>query len=70
MRVRCPPCFLYEHAHDTERVLGIWTKHLKAKTSLHQTVIDRCLKTLTQKHLIKRVPSVQVRPLPSQAGPR
>ncbi|KAF8901710.1 RNA polymerase Rpc34 subunit-domain-containing protein [Gymnopilus junonius] len=38
---------------------GIWTKHLKAKTSLHQTVIDRCLKTLTQKNLIKRVPSVQ-----------
>ncbi|KDR83354.1 hypothetical protein GALMADRAFT_1337821 [Galerina marginata CBS 339.88] len=38
---------------------GIWTKHLKAKTSLHQTVIDRCLKTLTQKRLIKRVPSVQ-----------
>ncbi|KAF8803910.1 hypothetical protein BYT27DRAFT_7195256 [Phlegmacium glaucopus] len=38
---------------------GIWTKHLKAKTNLHQTVIDRCLKTLTQKRLIKRVPSVQ-----------
>ncbi|KAH9482618.1 putative DNA-directed RNA polymerase III subunit rpc6 [Psilocybe cubensis] len=38
---------------------GIWTKHLKAKTSLHQTVIERCLKTLTQKRLIKRVPSVQ-----------
>ncbi|KAF8665701.1 hypothetical protein AX16_000153 [Volvariella volvacea WC 439] len=38
---------------------GIWTKHLKAKTNLHQTVIDRCLKTLTQKSLIKRVPSVQ-----------
>ncbi|KIJ94152.1 hypothetical protein K443DRAFT_683996 [Laccaria amethystina LaAM-08-1] len=38
---------------------GIWTKHLKAKTNLHQTVIDRCLKTLVQKRLIKRVPSVQ-----------
>ncbi|KAF9563689.1 hypothetical protein CPC08DRAFT_686206 [Agrocybe pediades] len=38
---------------------GIWTKHLKAKTSLHQTVIDRCIKTLTQKRLIKRVQSVQ-----------
>ncbi|KAF5363655.1 hypothetical protein D9756_000855 [Leucocoprinus leucothites] len=38
---------------------GIWTKHLKAKTNLHQTVIDRCLKTLTQKRLVKRVPSVQ-----------
>ncbi|KAK0468096.1 RNA polymerase Rpc34 subunit-domain-containing protein [Desarmillaria tabescens] len=38
---------------------GIWTKHLKAKTNLHQTIIDRCLKTLTQKKLIKRVQSVQ-----------
>lgn len=38
---------------------GIWTKHLKAKTNLHQTIIDRCLKTLVQKRLIKRVPSVQ-----------
>ncbi|KAF8917786.1 RNA polymerase Rpc34 [Mucidula mucida] len=38
---------------------GIWTKHLKAKTNLHQTVIDRCIKTLTQKRLIKRVQSVQ-----------
>ncbi|KAJ6599290.1 RNA polymerase Rpc34 subunit-domain-containing protein [Mycena vulgaris] len=38
---------------------GIWTKHLKSKTNLHQTIIDRCLKTLTQKKLIKRVPSVQ-----------
>ncbi|PPQ72523.1 hypothetical protein CVT24_004829 [Panaeolus cyanescens] len=38
---------------------GIWTKHLKTKTNLHQTIIDRCLKTLTQKRLIKRVQSVQ-----------
>jgi DNA-directed RNA polymerase III subunit RPC6 len=41
--------------------IGIWTKHLKAKTNLHQTVIDRVLKSLTTKNLIKRVPSVQVR---------
>lgn len=33
---------------------------MKTKTNLHQTIIDRCLKTLTQKRLIKRVPSVQV----------
>ncbi|XP_006459884.1 hypothetical protein AGABI2DRAFT_202311 [Agaricus bisporus var. bisporus H97] len=38
---------------------GIWTKHLKTKTNLHQTIIDRSLKTLTQKRLVKRVPSVQ-----------
>lgn len=43
-----------------EPLIGIWTKHLKTKTNLHQTVIDRCLKTLTQKRLVKRVPSVQV----------
>ena len=42
-------------------VAGIWTKHLKAKTELHQTVIDRCLKSLVQKQLIKAVKSVQVR---------
>lgn len=38
---------------------GIWTKHLKAKTNLAQALIDKCLKTLTQKKLIKRVASVQ-----------
>ncbi|KAH9908233.1 RNA polymerase Rpc34 subunit-domain-containing protein [Fomitopsis serialis] len=38
---------------------GIWTKHLKAKTELHQTVIDRCLKSLTQKQLIKAAKSVE-----------
>ncbi|KAA1474411.1 hypothetical protein DENSPDRAFT_824288 [Dentipellis sp. KUC8613] len=37
---------------------GIWTKHLKAKTELHQTVIDRCLKSLVQKQLIKAVKGV------------
>jgi hypothetical protein len=39
---------------------GIWTKHLKAKTELHQTVIDRCLKSLVQKQLIKSVKGVKV----------
>ncbi|EIN14515.1 RNA polymerase Rpc34 [Punctularia strigosozonata HHB-11173 SS5] len=38
---------------------GIWTKHIKAKTELHQTVIDRCLKSLTQKQLIKSIKSVK-----------
>ncbi|KZT01349.1 uncharacterized protein LAESUDRAFT_815967 [Laetiporus sulphureus 93-53] len=38
---------------------GIWTKHLKAKTELHQTIIDRCIKSLTQKQLIKAVKSVK-----------
>ena len=43
------------------RDAGIWTKHLKAKTELHQTVIDRCLKSLVQKQLIKATKSVKVR---------
>jgi len=38
---------------------GIWTKQLKAKTELHQTVITRCLKSLESKQLIKAVKSVK-----------
>lgn len=42
--------------------VGIWTKHVKVKTELHQTIIDRCLKSLTQKKLVKCISgSVQVR---------
>jgi DNA-directed RNA polymerase III subunit RPC6 len=41
--------------------IGLWTKHLKAKTELHQTVIDRCLKSLLQKQLIKPHKDVRVR---------
>ncbi|KAH9887260.1 RNA polymerase Rpc34 [Cubamyces lactineus] len=38
---------------------GIWTKHIKAQTQLHQTVVDRCLKSLTQKQLVKTVTDVR-----------
>ncbi|KAG0042794.1 34-kDa subunit of RNA polymerase III (C) [Gryganskiella cystojenkinii] len=38
---------------------GIWTKHLKSKTNLHETVIKRCLKVLEQKALVKGVKSVK-----------
>ncbi|KAF9076414.1 RNA polymerase Rpc34 [Rhodocollybia butyracea] len=38
---------------------GIWKKHLNSKTNFHRAVLDRCLKTLEQKKLIKTVPSVQ-----------
>jgi len=38
---------------------GIWTKHLKGKTKLHQTIINRCLKSLEQKGLIKAIKSVK-----------
>ena len=40
--------------------IGIWTKHLKAKTELHQTVIDRCLKSLVHKQLVKAIKAVRV----------
>ena len=55
----------YSRFSNPERLLslhcpGIWTKHLKAKTELHQTVIDRCLKSLVQKQLIKSVKGVKV----------
>ncbi|PCH34442.1 hypothetical protein WOLCODRAFT_61207, partial [Wolfiporia cocos MD-104 SS10] len=42
----------YIQAADNQ---GIWTKHLRAKTQLHQTVLDRCLKQLTQKQIIKAI---------------
>jgi len=45
---------------DTKRhYVGIWTKHLKTKTELHQTVLNRCLKSLEQKGYIKPIKSVK-----------
>lgn len=41
--------------------IGIWVKHLKTKTELHQNVIDKCLKSLLQKQLIKAIKNVKVR---------
>ncbi|KAH8830243.1 RNA polymerase Rpc34 subunit-domain-containing protein [Flagelloscypha sp. PMI_526] len=38
---------------------GIWTKHIKTKTGLHQTLVDRALKSLTSKKIIKQIKSVQ-----------
>jgi RNA polymerase Rpc34 subunit len=55
--------FLASNAQLSSPHQGIWTKHLKAKTELHQTVIDRCLKSLVQKQLIKSVKGVKVFPL-------
>lgn len=52
---------LYSYATHRKEP-GIWTKHIKAKTELHQTILDRCLKSLVQKKLVKAVSgSVQVR---------
>ena len=38
---------------------GIWSKHIKDRTKLHQSVANRCLKTLEQKSVIKTVKSVK-----------
>ncbi|KAG2073840.1 hypothetical protein BDR04DRAFT_1126991 [Suillus decipiens] len=38
---------------------GTWTKQLKAKTEPHQTLIDRCLKLLVQKQLVKAIKAVR-----------
>ncbi|KDQ54551.1 hypothetical protein JAAARDRAFT_38229 [Jaapia argillacea MUCL 33604] len=38
---------------------GIWTKHIKSKTGLHQTVVDKCLKLLVQKQLVKATSDVR-----------
>ncbi|OLL23528.1 putative DNA-directed RNA polymerase III subunit rpc6 [Neolecta irregularis DAH-3] len=38
---------------------GIWTKIIKAKSNLHQTVMTRCLKSLESNQLIKAVKSVK-----------
>lgn len=49
---------VYNHIKDA-RNEGIWTKMIKARTNLHQTVMTRCLKLLEQKQLVKAVKSVK-----------
>lgn len=49
---------VYSHIKDS-RNEGIWTKQLKSRTNLHQTIINRCLKSLEQKQLVKAVKSVK-----------
>lgn len=49
---------IYNHIKEA-RNEGIWTKMIKARTNLHQTIMTRCLKTLEQKQLVKSVKSVK-----------
>lgn len=56
------------HGQELMYLIGIWTKHLKAKTELHQTVIDRCLKSLVQKQLVKSIKAVRVCLIRSSSG--
>ncbi|OZJ02059.1 hypothetical protein BZG36_04965 [Bifiguratus adelaidae] len=38
---------------------GIWLKHIKTKTNLHQQVVIRCVKQLEQRQLVKAVKNVK-----------
>lgn len=49
---------IYNHIKDAKNE-GIWTKLIKARTNLHQTVMTRCLRLLEQKQLVKAVKSVK-----------
>ncbi|WFC95578.1 34-kDa subunit of RNA polymerase III (C) [Malassezia brasiliensis] len=49
---------IYNHIKDAKNE-GIWTKMIKARTNLHQTIMNRCLKLLEQKQLVKAVKSVK-----------
>lgn len=42
-----------------EHITGIWTKTLKARTNIHQTNINKYLKSLEGKNLVKSVKSVK-----------
>ncbi|KAK9467923.1 RNA polymerase Rpc34 [Lipomyces arxii] len=48
--------YSYIEASGTD---GIWTKTIKSKTNLHQTVVQRCLKSLEGKRYIKNIKSVK-----------
>ncbi|KAL1953938.1 hypothetical protein VTO42DRAFT_2016 [Malbranchea cinnamomea] len=49
---------IYNVVHSTGRS-GVWTKTIKARTNLHQTVVNRGLKSLEAKNYIKSVRNVK-----------
>ncbi|OCK82771.1 RNA polymerase Rpc34 [Lepidopterella palustris CBS 459.81] len=46
-------------AIDNAQINGIWTRTLRAKTGVSQTIMTKCLKTLETKGLIKPISSVK-----------
>lgn len=50
---------IYSHIKEAGNE-GIWTKDLKKHTNLHLNVVNRCLKVLEQKQLVKAVKHVKV----------
>lgn len=49
---------IYNVIHSTGRS-GVWTKTIKARTNLHQAVMNRCLKSLEAKNYVKSVRNVK-----------
>ncbi|KZZ89093.1 DNA-directed RNA polymerase III subunit Rpc34 [Ascosphaera apis ARSEF 7405] len=49
---------IYSVIHSTGRN-GVWTRTLKSRTNLHQTIVTRCLKSLEAKNYIKSVRNVK-----------
>ena len=45
---------VYSHIESSNRE-GIWTRTIRQRTNLHQTVMNRCIKTLESKGFIKPV---------------
>ncbi len=50
---------IYSHIESSGRE-GIWSKTIRARTNLHQTIVQRCLKNLENQRYIKVVKSVKV----------
>ncbi len=49
---------IYNHIKSTNST-GMWTRTIKIKTNLHQTVMIKCLKSLESKRIIKAIRSVK-----------
>lgn len=50
---------IYDYIKEAKNE-GIWTKDLKKRTNLHLNVVNRVLKFLEQKQLVKSVKHVKV----------
>ena len=49
---------VYSYVESSGRE-GMWTKNIRTKTNLHQTVMQRCLKNLEAKNYIKQIKTVK-----------
>ncbi|PGH08687.1 hypothetical protein AJ80_07808 [Polytolypa hystricis UAMH7299] len=49
---------IYGVVHSTGRS-GVWTQTIRSRTGLHQTIVNRCLKSLEKKNYIKSVRNVK-----------